>query len=75
MEGNKGEKKWGNFNSIINKIYFKKKRKKNRDSVRSLWENFKHAYTCIMGVPEGEGREPEIENLFEKIMKKTSLTG
>ena len=23
-----------------------------------------------MGVPEGEGREPEIENLFEKIMTK-----
>ena len=24
MEGNKGEKKWDNSNSIINKIFFKK---------------------------------------------------
>ena len=24
VEGNKGEKKWDNFNSMINEIYFKK---------------------------------------------------
>ena len=29
-EGNKGEKKWDNCNSIINKIYLKKKKKSKR---------------------------------------------
>ena len=40
---------------------------KNEDSIRSLWDIFKHTNTQIIGVPEGE--EQEIENLFEKIMK------
>ena len=43
-----------------------KRIQKNEDSVRSLWDNFKHTNICIMGVPEGEEREQEIENLFEK---------
>ena len=49
----------------------KKKRKETRikesedkDSVKSLWDTFKHTYIHIMGVPEGEEREQEIENLF-----------
>ena len=29
VEGHKEEKKWDNYNSIINKIYFKNKNKKN----------------------------------------------
>ena len=47
-----------------------KRIQKNEDSVRSLWDNFKHTNICIMGMPEGEEREQEIENLFEKKMKE-----
>ena len=46
---------------------------KNEDSIRSLWDNFKCTNIQIIGVPEGEEEEQETENLFEKIMKKTSL--
>ena len=37
---------------------------KNEDSVRSLWDNFKHTNIHIMGVPEGEETEQGIENVF-----------
>ena len=47
----------------------KKKSKKNEDSVSSLWDNFKRSNICSTGVPEGEEKEQEIGNLFEKIMK------
>ena len=43
---------------------------KNEDSIRSLWDIFKHTNTQIIGVPEGEEEEQDIENLFEKIMKE-----
>nr|KAF6480751.1 hypothetical protein HJG59_010593 [Molossus molossus] len=46
----------------------KEKIQNNEDSVRSLWDNFKRANIHILGVPEAEGREQEIENLFETIM-------
>ena len=39
-----------------NKNCKKKKGFKNYDSVRSVWNNFKHTNICIMGVPEGEER-------------------
>ena len=50
----------------------KKKResKKNEDSVSSLWDNFKQSNIHVIGVPEGEEKEQEIGNLFEKIMKE-----
>ena len=38
----------------------------NEDSVRSLWDNFKYSNICIIGLPEGEDKEQEIGNLFEK---------
>ena len=47
-----------------------KKIQKNEDSVSSLWENYKHTNICIIGVPEGEEKEQETGNLFEKIMKE-----
>ena len=31
-----------------------KRIQKYKDSIRSLWDNFKHTNICIMGVPEGE---------------------
>ena len=45
----------------------------NEDSIRILWDNFKKFNIHIMGVPEGEEREWEIENLFEKIMTENVL--
>ena len=38
--------------------------------MRNLQDNFKHSSIRIIGVPEREEEEQEIENLFEKIMKK-----
>ena len=38
--------------------------------LRSLWDKFKHANIQIIGVPEREEEEQEIENSFEKIMKE-----
>ena len=42
---------------------------KNEERLRHLWDNFKHSNIRIIGVPEGEEEEQEIENLFENIMK------
>ena len=44
----------------------KNESKKKRTSERSLWGNFKHTNIRIIGVPEGEKKEQEIENLSEK---------
>ena len=41
---------------------------KNEERLRNLWDNFKCANVRIIGVPEGEEEEQEIENLFEQIM-------
>ena len=43
---------------------------KNKERLRNLWDNFKHSDIQIIGVPEGEEEEQEIENVFEKIMKE-----
>ena len=43
---------------------------KNEERLRNLWGNFKCSNIQIIGVPEGEEEEQEIENLFEKIMKE-----
>ena len=47
-----------------------KRIQKNKDSVRSLWNNFKCTNIQIIRVPEGEEKEQEIGNQFEKIMKE-----
>ena len=39
---------------------------KNEDSLRNLWDNFKHSNIWIIGVPEGTEEEQEMDNLFEK---------
>ena len=41
----------------------------NEERLRNLWDNFKCANIQIIGVPEGEEEEQDIENLFENIMK------
>ena len=43
---------------------------KNEERPRNLQDNFKHSNIQIIGVPEGEEEEQDIENLFEKIMKE-----
>ena len=48
----------------------KKRIQKNKDSVSSLWDNFKHSNMRIIGVPEREEKEHEIGNVFKKIMKE-----
>ena len=48
-------------------------KKKNEDSIRRLWDISKHTNIQIIGVLEGEEKEQEMENLFEKIMKENLL--
>ena len=43
---------------------------KNRNSVSSLWDNFKRSNICFMGLPEGAEKEQEVGNICEKIMKE-----
>ena len=43
---------------------------KNEEKLRNLQNNFKHSNIWIIGVPEGEEEEQEMENLFENIMKE-----
>ena len=50
----------------INDLDQKEEFKKNEARLRNLWDNFKHSDIQIIGVPEGEEQEQEIENLFEK---------
>ena len=43
---------------------------KNEERLRNFWDNFKCSNIWIIGVPEGEEEEQEIENLLEQIMKE-----
>ena len=43
---------------------------KNEERLWSLWDNFKHSNIQIIGMPEGEEEDQEIENLFEQVMKE-----
>ena len=44
--------------------------KKNEERLRNHQDNFKHSSIWIIGVPEGEEEEQEIENLLDKIMEE-----
>ena len=44
------------------------KKKKNEERLKNLQDIFKHSNIWIIGIPEGEEEEQEIENLFENIM-------
>ena len=48
----------------------KKQEFKKMKRLRNLWGNLKHSNIQIIGVPEGEEQEQEMENLFEQIMKE-----
>ena len=43
---------------------------KNEERLRNIWDILKRSNIGIIGVPEGEEEEQEIENLFEQIMKE-----
>ena len=43
---------------------------KNEERLRNLQDNFKCSNIRIIGVPEEEEEEQEIENIFEKLMKE-----
>ena len=43
---------------------------KNEERLRNLQDILKPSNIRIIGVPEGEEEEQEIENLFEKVMKE-----
>ena len=45
---------------------------KNEESLRNLQDIFKRSNIQIIGVPEREEEEREIENIFEQIMKENS---
>ena len=40
----------------------------NEGSISSLWDNFKKSNSGIIGMPEGEEKEQDIGNRFEKFM-------
>ena len=58
------------INNQNNKKKRESKKKKNEDNVKSLWDNFKHSNIHIIWIPEGEEKEQEIGNIFDKIMKE-----
>ena len=47
-----------------------KKPKKKKGDFRNFWDNFQCSNITIIGEPEGEEEDQEIQNLFEKIMKE-----
>ena len=51
----------------------KQELKKNEVRLRNLQDNFKHSNIRIIGMPEGEEEEQEIENFFEKVVKENFL--
>ena len=51
-----------------------KRLKINENSLRELWDNFKHTYIHIIGVPEREERETGPEKISEEIIAENFLT-
>ena len=45
-----------------------KRLRENKEVLREMQDNMKRNNICIIGIPEGEEEEQEIENLFEKVM-------
>ena len=45
-----------------------KRLRKNEEGLREIQDNMKNNNIHIIGIPEGEGEEQGIENLFEKVM-------
>ena len=45
-----------------------KRMKRNEDSLRNIWNNIKHTYIRITGVPEEEEKKKGSEKIFEEII-------
>ena len=60
----------GRKKEIANQKRMKNQIQKNEERVRNLCNNIKCSNIRIIGVPEGEEGEQEIENLLERIMKE-----
>ena len=43
---------------------------KNEERLRNLWDNLKRSNIRLIGVPEGEEQQQEVEKLFEQVMKE-----
>ena len=68
-EGNQDSHQWFGAegrNKHSSRTEWRNKNSKNEESLRNLQDNFQHSNIWIIGVPEGEEEEQEIENLFEK---------
>ena len=48
----------------------KQELKKSEEWLMNLWDNLKRYNIWIIGVPEGEEEEQEIEILFEQVIKE-----
>ena len=53
---------------IATKQDTEKRMKRNKDSLRDLWDNIKHTKICIVGFPDGEEREKGPKKIFDKII-------
>ena len=45
-----------------------KRIKRNEDNLRDLWDNVKHPYIQIIGVPEEEDKKKHHEKILEEII-------
>ena len=41
---------------------------RNKDNLRDLWDNFKHANIRIIGVPEEEDKKKDHEKILDEII-------
>ena len=72
QEGNQDSNQW--FGSEGRKKHLTttewRNKNKSEERLRNLQDIFRHSNIQIIGVPEGEEEEQEIENLFEQIRKE-----
>ena len=52
--------------SIQSEQQEEKRIQNNKNRLRNFWDIFKHTNIQLIGMPEGEAEEQEIENLFAK---------
>lgn len=49
----------------------KKKKEEEEEKIQEVWVNYKRYNICIMGIPEGWGKEKGIEEIFETVMTES----
>ena len=70
MRQRNGQVSWKTewWKSLLQNRIKKKDEKKNEDHLRDLWDNVKCTNVHIMGIPEGEKREKELEKISEGVI-------